>query len=594
MGYISVKILNIEVPNDFRVYIKPDSGDNKPYPIDSSSGGWTVYGPSAGYSGGTTEIWLYGINEEYTYDFQYGTTYWIKIEEIDYPERYVIKNIRIFDAIAYQGGPIPTVTPTVTRTPSGPIPSITRTSSPTPTPPVTRSITPTVTKTPSVTPTIGTSRTPSVSTSQPAIISEIYFSSFDDNVANVGITNSAGRTFSLIFNYHINANCDNVYSNGQDSNQSTTYLFVSTNSGSTWSEIASITSEVSGDNYPVGQSDSQDLYGTFTLTGITDVAGIRVRGDYECSWALDNRGGTADVTISGATVNSGVVVVICDNSFYTGCLTTPYLYCTGLPTTPSVTPSRTPSLTRTPSVTPEVIKILAYNDSGDYTNITDIWVGNLPIIEILPAYSSFPLYPGDSTMGRSQSGTGNRTVVVYLAGTAPAAKYMTVTDSVGTVHCQSVEPGATEVTFLNVYVNQTGILDPTGISGENVGACIIFYSGGACPSPLPVTPSITPTITRTPSITSTPGLSPTRTPSVTPTSFGYYISIYTCNGTICGTYISNGWIQNNTYLTPNRWYKFDNDYVYYISSTAPLGGDSTSLSGSGYDNCSEACAGVFS
>ena len=52
MGYISVKILNIEVPNDFRVYIKPDSGDNKPYPIDSSSGGWTVYG-LAGYSGGT-------------------------------------------------------------------------------------------------------------------------------------------------------------------------------------------------------------------------------------------------------------------------------------------------------------------------------------------------------------------------------------------------------------------------------------------------------------------------------------------------------------------------------------------------------------
>lgn len=586
MGYISVKILNIQIPNDFRVYVKPDGGESKPHPIDSASGGWESYGTTAGYSGGTTEIWIYGTGTGYTYDFEYGTTYWIKLEEIDYPERYVIKNIRIFDAIAY-GELAPSATPSVTITPSRPISSVTRTATPTPTPPVTRSITPTVTKTPTVTPTIGTSHTPSVSTSQPAVISQIYFGSLTSEIGNLSVLNSAGRTFSIIFNYHLNANCNNDYSNGESANEATSYLFISTNSGSTWNEIASITAEVSGGNYPVMQSDNQDLYGTYTLTGITDVAGVRVHGQYDCAWAQDDKDGSIDVTITGATVNSGVVVVICNNSYHAGCLETPYLYCTGLSTTPSVTPSRTPSRTITPSVTPNVIEITVYNDSGADTLISDVQIDGLSIIPNLYEIN-FPLWPGENTKGRSQTGSGIYPATVYIQGWSSGTKYLTFTDSMGTVHCQNLNLGDSQVTFSSVYLNTTGVADPyrTG----NTSGYIIFYNGGMCPSPPPVTPSITPTITRTPSNSTTPGLSPTVTPSKSPTVFGYYIDIYGCIGSSCGNYLGNAMIENIYYLTPGYWYKYDSSTLYYITSTAPTGGDVTNVSGIGYSTCNDACA----
>ena len=50
--------------------------------------GFTDYGPI--FTGGTSTIDLIG-------DFVYGQVYWIKAKEINYPERWMVKNIKIND-----------------------------------------------------------------------------------------------------------------------------------------------------------------------------------------------------------------------------------------------------------------------------------------------------------------------------------------------------------------------------------------------------------------------------------------------------------------------------------------------------------------
>lgn len=168
MGYINIKLTSIEIPNSFRILYKSDDGSNSPYPI--SGGSWMDYGllvgqPSGIYAGGTTEIMLSGqtIDCGSCPDFGYGTMYWIKLEEVDYPERYVIKNIKINSSIAYPFAPTPTpsisvsasATPTITPTPT-PTPDITTTPSVTITPTVTITRSPIIpTPTPTITPTGG-------------------------------------------------------------------------------------------------------------------------------------------------------------------------------------------------------------------------------------------------------------------------------------------------------------------------------------------------------------------------------------------------------------------------------------------------------
>lgn len=119
-----------------------------PYPLTGNT--WTLYTgdtPTGIYSGGTTEVTLVD-------NFAYGETYWVKIEEVDNPKQFLIKNITIHDAIAFNPPePTPSVTPTVTPsisisvTPSAAI-SPTPTATPTGTPAVTPSVTPSITVSP--------------------------------------------------------------------------------------------------------------------------------------------------------------------------------------------------------------------------------------------------------------------------------------------------------------------------------------------------------------------------------------------------------------------------------------------------------------
>jgi hypothetical protein len=574
MGYINIKITDIQIPNDFRVYVKPDDPNDgyiKPYPIVGTT--WTNYGILAGmpiYSGGTTEIWLSGS----TFDFQYGTTYWIRLEESNYPERYVIKNIRIFDAVAYEG--IIPISPSATVAVSmSPTPSITRTATPT------RSTTPTPTPslipvTPSMTPSIGSYPSPSPST----LVSAIYFASLTGNTGIMGVSNPAGRIFDITINYKLEAAVDNVWSGGLHPVIAMTSLFISRNGGSTWEGglIDSITATVDGDTYPITQSDDQIKYGSYLISGITDVSQIRVLGVYDCAWLEDYKWGSVDVTITGVTVNVGNAVVICNNKYHVACLDVANLSCTGIATTPTPTPTVTPSITRTPSVTPDIVTLSIYNSSGADTNIANITIDGSLVT--YPGYWDPPFYPGEYLKGKSPRGTGYWTVIVYIVGSSSGSKYMTLVDSNNITHCANVPMGATEAVFSSVYFNSL------------VESNIVFYSGGVCPSPPPGTPSVTRTVTPTMSLSGTPGASHTPTPSATPTKFGYYVDIYSCSGTACGNYISNAMIENPYYLTVGLWYSYGvgmDKFALNITDVAPLGGDVTDISGMGYGSCGDAC-----
>jgi hypothetical protein len=134
-----------------------------PYPLSGAT--WTDYGQLAGtptYPGGTTEIIMdAAVLQANGYEFAYNETYWVKIEEVNNPKQFHIKNITIHDAIAFQMIPVsppatasPTPTPTVTssQTPvatQSPTPTVT----PSQTPGATQSPTPTVTPSETVTPT---------------------------------------------------------------------------------------------------------------------------------------------------------------------------------------------------------------------------------------------------------------------------------------------------------------------------------------------------------------------------------------------------------------------------------------------------------
>lgn len=537
MGYINIKLTSIEIPNSFRILYKADDGSKSPY---LSVGSWTDYGllvgqPSGIYSGGTSEIMLSGqtINCNSCPDFQYGTMYWIKLEEVDYPERYVIKNIRINDSIAYPFAPTPTPSISIS-------PSITPSLTPTPTP------TPEITATPSVTITPSPTITPTPTTSTLPITSEIYFSSTIGDEVLMDVNNPNGRTFDITIQYTINVAVDNVWSMGGDPVQSTTTLYVSTNSGSTWTEVDSIIAEVSGGNYPVDQSDYQTRTSGYTLTNVTNVSNVRFYISYDCATAQDYRAGDGEVIISGVTADTGGAVIVCDDTYRVGCSLPASIYCT--------------------SASAEVnVNNLS---GGTYNAITDVRINGTSISSTM--YPALPYYPGNSGTGIYSSGSGVYSVAIYLSGYTPIDKFIMLYDSFGNSHCSTISAGTTPlwVTFTNIPVTSAGII-------------IALHNSGVCSSP---TPSITPSITATPSITPTPSTS-------VPNTFKYYADIFNCVFPLCEGYIGSTVIENSYVLTPGKYYLDQSGQVFYILSTSSEEITTlTDMGGSGYDTCNGACA----
>ncbi len=596
MGYISVNITNIEIPNSFKVYVKPDGGYSKPYPILGDT--WVDYGVLVGvpiYPAGTTEIWMSGS----TYDFQYGTTYWVKLVEFDYPERYVIRNIRIFDAkifgvipsVSPSRSPSHTITPSVSRTPS-PMPSITRTPFHTITPsasPPAASSSPSSTRTPNIS--LLNTRTPSITPTN--AISLVRFDSISNDIATMGVQHPNGRIFRITFDYTTKAYCDNNWSMGSDPVNSSTYLYYSINGGATWNQVVDAYAEanVSGGTYPIDESDSQEVNGSFTLTGITNVNQVKIRAAYDCAWGSQNaQNGSAEVVISSVSVNIGDAVIVCDNRYISECPEIPKIDCMGIPLTPSVTPSRTPSVTKSVTPTPEVIKIFIDNQSGGVeTSISDVKVDGVSLFDVNPL--DFPIWPGDKTAGRSRLATGVHDVTVYIQGYSSGRKRLTFTDSLGAEYCEYLNLGESEVIFRNIYLNQAGTYNPYG--GGNISGYIIFYSGGECPPPPSPSNSRTPSISRSPQPSGTPGRTVTPTPTISPTKFAYNVLIYACdqNYTCRMPAVGNARIVNSIPLIVGYYYKYD-DFVLYISSeSSTINGDIVEITSMGFSSCNNACVG---
>ncbi len=162
---------------------------------------------------------------------------------------------------------------------------------------------------------------------------EIYFNPL--SITRLAVNYGSGQIFSITFKYTIDANCDNVGTSGQDPAQATTNFNISTNGGISFTTVDSISASVSGGNYPNSQSDSQTKTGTHTITGIGDVTKIVVGGGIDCDMGLNGKGGGVTVTIDSATSNSGLVKIICNNTYSYNC-SGENQSCTGVPVIPSV------------------------------------------------------------------------------------------------------------------------------------------------------------------------------------------------------------------------------------------------------------------
>ena len=122
--------------------------------------------------------------------------------------------------------------------------------------------------------------------------------------------------------------CDNEGTSGSDPNSATTNLYISTNGGSSYSNVASISATVTGGNFPDPQFDSLSQSGTHTVTGITDVTLIKLYGTIDCDTGLNGKQGSVEVIITSVTPNSGTSGIVCDDTYYTTCSAATILTCT--------------------------------------------------------------------------------------------------------------------------------------------------------------------------------------------------------------------------------------------------------------------------
>lgn len=573
MGQIRVILTGITSPNDFRVYYKRDDTGHGPYPITGAT--WIYY---TGCTGGTTVVRI----DENIVTFENDYVYWIKLEEVNNPKRYLIKNIKIHgDRFCPDILVTPTVTPTISLTPSiTPSISLTPSTTPsivvdvspsvTPTRTASRSVTPSMTSTMSLTPT----QTPSVSPQ--SIDSEIYFASVSgNNTAIMGVNNALGRTFNITLHYELTAEVDNNWScspSGGNAIQTTTQILISTNGGTDWTEIDSLTASIPGGDC---QYDSpQPRLGYYTIPNITNVSQVRVQIAYDCASTQDLQRGSGYVIISSVTVVSGggSASIICDNEFSASCTAGPTatLYCNG--GLPSLTPTMTPSITRpTPSVSETLVPILISNQctSHDYY-ITGVTIGGgIAVYEYLGANA---IGPTDST---TEYFHGNSTYSLSIGIMSPGGytsqASIQVVDSIGTIYTRDIT--TIPITISDLY----------GVSFTSAGNVTITMYDGAAPS-------------LTPSVTVTPGLSPTITPTITPsvsqprTEWYYNVDFYDCDGFNCSAQTGSDNISVSQELSVGSYYlNMSGNQVIYVQSEESYSANPYSINGSGYGSCQNAC-----
>jgi len=163
-------------------------------------------------------------------------------------------------------------------------------------------------------------------TTTASLDSDVYFNPtiLSGNIAVLDGTNTLGKTFSITFDYNIDAACDLIGVTG--TNQATTTIEISTDGGVTWTEIDLVTAYCENDVDFGEASDNQTKTGTHTINGITDLTMVKWRGYYDCSGTQWGQSGGLTIQIFNATANSGNVNIPPDkNAFTAGCGFLPYV-----------------------------------------------------------------------------------------------------------------------------------------------------------------------------------------------------------------------------------------------------------------------------
>lgn len=170
---------------------------------------------------------------------------------------------------------------------------------------------------------------------------------FNSNLSGkLSVDEPSGQVFTIDFYYEIEANCDNVGTDGEDYNQATTTLEIGIDGN--YTVYDSVSASVSGGNFPISQNDSQLKAGTFQLVNITDPTKVSINVIVECDYGRNGKGGYGSIKIVSASVDTGSVEVICSNRIVTYCSGS-YLDC-DIPT-PTTTTTTTPSITGTTTTT---------------------------------------------------------------------------------------------------------------------------------------------------------------------------------------------------------------------------------------------------
>lgn len=132
-------------------------------------------------------------------------------------------------------------------------------------------------------------------------------------------TSATGGTIDLTFTYSISASCDNVGTDGQDANSSTSTISYSLDSGVTWTQLDSAYSSITGGNYPNGQSDQVINTGTTTFFGLTDINLILFGGSFQCDSGRNGQSGDLQVTLNSALLDGTPIRIGCSDSYKYGC-----------------------------------------------------------------------------------------------------------------------------------------------------------------------------------------------------------------------------------------------------------------------------------
>jgi hypothetical protein len=167
---------------------------------------------------------------------------------------------------------------------------------------------------------------------------EIYFGSVDSgyNAAVLAVNNQNGKTFDIKFKYSVDASCDNEGNHGDYVN-AYSYVEISINGGATWTQIDDVSCSVPGGNNPPFSNYSGKT-GYTTVTGISVVPNVMVRGHYDYESGQDAQNGDYAFTIYAVTAHTGSAIIICDNYASAGGTdATVYLSCTIAPTTTTTT-----------------------------------------------------------------------------------------------------------------------------------------------------------------------------------------------------------------------------------------------------------------